>query len=213
MLRLGQTYQVDQLRQEAVHRLSEEFPSTLDAWNTLSQHSWEQIQQPDKDKDYLALYVECANLARETGLTRLLPATFMETYHSFPLKEILRGVARPGGTLALSAENQQAHILGIEAMRTAYYQETFRYLDDHTLPSQGCTNLVSCKKFKMERKAEEWAPSRHLDVLQTWEESWGDRLCKKCAIVAEEKHNEGRRLVWAKLPSYFDLPPWEELNL
>lgn len=38
-----------------------------------------------------------------------------------------------------------------------------------------------------------------------------DKLCKSCAQEARGRHDAGRQLMWDNLPSYFGLPPGEDL--
>lgn len=58
------------------------------------------------------------------------------------------------------------------------------------------------------------------DLLDTWDD-YADsetgkvrlgELCSPCKEHASKAHGEGRKTVWAALPTYFQLPAWEDLK-
>ena len=45
-----------------------------------------------------------------------------------------------------------------------------------------------------------------------WEaRDWKKGLCVLCADIGKKSYDEGRQLLWNKLPSFFGLPGWAEL--
>lgn len=49
-------------------------------------------------------------------------------------------------------------------------------------------------------------------ALAPWVDSDAEGLCDQCTEVAKDVFETGRRVIWDNLPSYFDLPKWEDLK-
>jgi len=91
---------------------------------------------------------------------------------------------------------------------------TFNWVVD-AQPSQFCLTRTHCIPKFSEILSElfDQAPGSNTFLLEIENLNTAliDELCASCAKEAKKKHDAGRRRMWAKLPSYFGLPPWEEL--
>lgn len=71
-----------------------------------------------------------ANLAREVGLTSILPAALYSACEIYSFVEILEGMHRDDGHyVVLSDENQKACLRGRERLIEAQHSQTFKWMD------------------------------------------------------------------------------------
>lgn len=114
-LRLGNKYDFQQSRSEALRRLKREYPVGTYALNDLlGRRSWKAIEFED------GLHHDVFNLARETGCLYLLTTVFLTMVGNTDncLQTILEGAERADGSVAsLSSEDQKICILGVERLR------------------------------------------------------------------------------------------------
>jgi hypothetical protein len=151
------------------------------------------------------MFLECANIARESSLLDPLPSLFVYLLE-VDVEDIIKGHPRADGCCALlSLPNQHSWILGFEALQKAQYEETFRYV--HMLPYPGCLAPGACTTFKAKQIQEYVAPPTTLAPVERWHESWHVQLYTTCRKFTKKSHSNGRRRVWASLPTLFDFPP------
>jgi len=202
ILRLSEKYQIDHLRDDTIFRLESEFPSTLKAVDT--RHAGCSIKL-----DCPAI-IDAIKLAREAGVLFILPFAFLQLA-SMDTRIILKGDRRDNDTVAvLSREDQEICLLGRDALRLAQENDMFGWLGG---PSPNCLTPHHCDRIKIGHGIQLWKPSC-LDLrLVKWNETdWKTGLCGPCSGIGEKAYEEGRQLVWNKLPSFFGLPDWAELE-
>lgn len=212
MVRLGEKYKIEYLREDGISRLCAEFHPTLEEWS--ASREWMLIEEPASPADRKAFFIDCANLALEANILRILPAIFLQIpwNRELDMKEILQGVPRADGSVAvLTEENKLACLTGVEKLRKAQLHHTFGFLLPDFLPSPQCTTEGLCRAFKQDRQFRYWGPPGQLKPVDAWDDGWDKELCGPCLKVAKDIHTEGCQHVWNHLPSYFGLPPWEEL--
>jgi hypothetical protein len=81
------------------------------------------------------------------------------------------------------------------------------------LPSQQCSSISICSHKKL-LVAQLLFPTidGHLHQLGPWDQESKTPLCKPCFDSLNVAYEKARQKLWDDLPSFFGLPPWEELK-
>jgi hypothetical protein len=206
-VRLGRKYEIHQLRDEAINRLCRVYPIRLKKWLSMEDKFTHIIPED-------TVHLDVIHLAQENDLPYLLPAAFLLCYDTFTHQQMLEGVHRNDGTLAvLSAEDQRMITLGWHALIAEQFKETYKWMD--TAEDEGlfkkCTSPEECNAARRENYYCTFYPAPDLKALDDWDEDWADELCDSCAAVSIRQHKKGRTNIWNELPSFFGLPPWAEM--
>lgn len=204
-LRLGQKYYIEVLKTEATSRLTHEFPSSLDAWDSLVENSM--IEQDG------CLYVDAINLARETGcLALILPMTFYNLFSSQPIHKILAQGDRLDGSKGSLLFDEHLKVVSWWAQCVEEQKElTFRWLYASNTYTT-CTRARSCSDERFADAHENFLPIPRVFGLESWA-TWSQdfEMCLNCTATAKDIHEQGRREFWAKLPGLVGLPGWDQL--
>ncbi|KII91856.1 hypothetical protein PLICRDRAFT_136372 [Plicaturopsis crispa FD-325 SS-3] len=211
-LRLGKKYDIQHIHDEAMLRLTTDYPSTLEAYDSSSRlHRLECTSHAE---------LFAMNLARETQTLQIIPAA-MYTFASYrSLRDIMRCADRDSRTIgdstlaaSLSPENSRACLVGREDLMDAQLEHTFSWLAKP--PTAGrCGYPVRCMDERRRILAEMMVSPIILTALNEWDEEpskEGLNLCHSCRAEAQIAHNSGRQAIWDALPSYFGLPRWDAL--
>jgi hypothetical protein len=105
-------------------------------------------------------------------------------------------------------------VLGRDKLIQAYHDVLKGWVREKVLlPSQQCSSISICSHKKL-LASQSLFPTIDGGIhnLGPWDQNSKTQLCKPCLdslIVAYEK---AREELWADLPSFFGLPPWEELK-
>jgi hypothetical protein len=205
ILRLSRKYQIDYLRNDSVSRLKNMFPSTLDA--AVRRYDGTEVKvSPDH-------IIDAINLAKETGIRSILPFAFFSMMF-LETEVILKGVSRSDGTVAvLSRTDQELVLLAKDPFRLAQENDTFRWLEGVNVPSRDCSAPYVCARVKDKCMIHLWRSPFPAPILPwlRWETLHRKGLCLSCWAIGEKCYEEGRQLVWNKLPSFFGLPDWADL--
>lgn len=204
MLRIGKKYKLNHLHDEAITRLQSEFPSTLENWEVMSPEYTHIVLQK-------GILFDIVNLATECGVWSIFPAAYYLCVQD--LDPLLSGEQRDDGTVArLPFSIQKACILGREKILIAQAEHTLGWLDDEEI-SDRCENPMACARACLEISRCIWKPMPDVSRgLEKWSDVKTDGLCRSCREDAKEIHQDGRQKMWEMLPSFFDLPDWEELK-
>jgi len=166
--------------------------------------------------DARADYLDVVHLVKEIRLPRFLPAAFLQ-YITFDdiFECVLEGGERDDGSHAvLSGEEQKICLLGWKNVVDMQAKTTYAWRGGtgrFALYKATCTAPGTCASV---RKRLSWGP---LNVFPEcgpfipWDNDWVAGMCSACVAVAKESHNLGHEEAWARLPSMFGLPSWEEL--
>jgi hypothetical protein len=209
-LQLGSKYAIDQMRDEAIQRLSYEFPSRLQDFDELGDQLLLIEELP-------GLYYDVIKLARNHNIPSILPLAlyFCVACEDFQPELILRGILREDGTLAtLSSDDQQACLTGYYNLIRAQAAETFTWLEPNQNAAlfRQCYTPKTCARTRAKLLQGLWHPWPRCIALGSWDDEWGNDMCKICTSQAITHHNIGRKKIWEKLPSLFGLPIWDELT-
>ena len=222
MLRLGTKYQIDHLRESAILRLQEVFPTTLETFRN-SYTDCNITASPPNGTLCLNASIEITakdsiaviNLARSFNLPHLLPAAFYICAQLQPTT-LVNGVKDADGTLwKLSQSDLQRCLEGQENLRVAAFYQCRPILN--STPSAACLSRSSCLHLLQSCKAnllktKYITRTNGLDGPQ-WIEMLS--LCQNCHDEFLASHNAQRNTVWKALPSsrFFNLHiKWPPVN-
>lgn len=81
------------------------------------------------------------------------------------------------------------------------------------LPSQQCSSISICSHQKLLASQSLFLiTDGDIKCLQPWNQDSKTQLCKPCLDSLIAAYEKARRKLWDDLPSFFGLPPWEELK-
>lgn len=203
LLRLGKKYEFDHLRDVALLRLTSEFPTQLEEWDTLPDRFTHIVDRKGLLFDVISLAIEC-------GVQSILPTAYFLAADNVVL--ILSGQERDDGTIAqLPPVAQKACLLGREKLIIALADDTYEWLNGEKI-CEDCES-TSCEKACLKMIQNIWRPRPDPTIaLKKWLDVEVVGLCYLCLPEAEEIHEAGRYNLWYKLPSLFDLPSWSGLT-
>ncbi|KAJ7778504.1 hypothetical protein B0H16DRAFT_1503779, partial [Mycena metata] len=186
-----------------------ENPTTLDEYDAL------------QDGSSLYLAIRRGRLTRSCGdrhcwpvehnLLAVLPCALLRVILCHPLERIFDGAHGNGGfNPTLSVSDQQLCILasekGVEAQWSQDRMWSWFSSDER---SQGCIagNQCAVRKRRLFRQVvRQGVPFAPFQMTSC------SGLCPQCNALHLEILAEGRKKLWENLPSFFDLPPWDELK-
>ncbi|KAJ7633425.1 hypothetical protein DFH06DRAFT_1004367 [Mycena polygramma] len=206
ILRLSTKYNVDFLRRRALAHISSLYPTTLQEWDQRKDTAMEVFNA----RPFAVLL-----LAKETGHQALLPACMYLCADSVDINDILDGLTSIDGKhLELDWPDKRSCIRGRQNLLLALRAEVFAFLTG-SLTIHNCTSVQRCDSAKLR-----WLQSLEaslgngcpgiFSIKFPWP-SFRKAVCENCYCASYANSNQQRQLIWDKLPSYFDMPPWEEL--
>ncbi|KAJ6616627.1 hypothetical protein B0H10DRAFT_1799065 [Mycena sp. CBHHK59/15] len=207
ILRLSTKYNVDFLRRRALAHISSLYPTTLQEWDQRKDTSMEVFNA----RPFAVLL-----LAKETGHQALLPACMYLCADSVDINDILDGLKSIDGKhLELDWPDKRACIRGRQNLLLALRSEVFAFLTG-SLAIPNCVSPQRCDSSKLR-----WLQSLEaslgngcpgiFSIKFPWV-SFRKAVCDNCYTASYTNSNTQRQFIWDKLPSYFDMPPWEELS-
>ncbi|KAF7299315.1 BTB domain-containing protein [Mycena indigotica] len=214
ILRLSKKYDIPLPRSDCVRRLKCEFPTTLAEHDQLDT-GWMHIEIPG-DLSITQALVHLVNLAREVGLFSILPLLLYdiiiaaepgENDHDNP--NVLHHALRK-----LSTADEIACLRFHVRLMQPYHQTPLKWIE--SVPCVECTAAPKCSvKIDLLLGLALNAPNALIhEFLTQWDshDDWSSKVCEKCLIVAKAVHETARQKFWDRLPSFFELPEWEELR-
>ncbi|KAF6747893.1 hypothetical protein DFP72DRAFT_918092 [Ephemerocybe angulata] len=213
MMRMGLSYQIPQLCEEALERLTIELPTTLEEYDQRN-GVWTSIVEEK------GLLIKIVNLAHERGIHTILPAAYFRCLSD--MDAVLHGELldeEPGSPRSEAAclTAVRACVAGRESLYAAF-NRTFAWARE---VGESCDDEEQC--FYETRPwlcNDLWNPVPKVErVLLNWKHLTSKEfllactsLCEKCLKEAQEKFEVERPVTWKELPGYFGLPKWEDLN-
>lgn len=213
-LRLGNKYDIELLRDDALKRLHYEYPSTLEEYDNCNRGSM--IVQ-NSASDFIA-----ANLAHEQSLNSVLMIALYRCCASGCKGNV--GWLVDGGreddalgdnsTTKLSTDNLLECLKAWEPMKESQVLTTFVWTDFDRAGVEvdpDCTSPKNCAAVRKDLLLGLFYPHPHLSGLMTWntfhsnEMTGSLKMCSCCEAVAEEVHSLGRGDFWNELTSIFGL--------
>ncbi|KAF7297738.1 BTB domain-containing protein [Mycena kentingensis (nom. inval.)] len=205
VLRLSKKYDIPELRRQCVARLKDSFPSTLAGFDK----ALENLEAPS-NMSYIAFYAAVVNLARTVGLWSVLPPVFYSIATLF-LEDGMHSKELENLELA----DELVCFRGRSKMTALFpAQSPFKWMDPKSklIPCGQCKHQKSCQTAISDIRANILVGNQYLAwIAMPWSEYLEGKLCDKCIVAAQEVHENMREECWKALPSYFGLPPWDEL--
>ncbi|KAF7296476.1 BTB domain-containing protein [Mycena chlorophos] len=143
------------------------------------------------------------------GCLRRLKAEYPDSLaeHSALPKEVEAALS------TLRAEDRAACVLGHLKMIAAYTPHRWLKPEIH-IPCADCVQSDECDSARQDVLLKQAiAPLSIIGALfDEWDDDWSEDLCEACTRRAKQIFKETQEACWAKLPSYFGLPDWDELR-
>lgn len=164
-------------------------------------------------------FKKCCHLPTSTVLITLCvhcltlnPIQFWElsTQEDFAL-----GMAGEDGSLAkLNNDALRICIIGRRRIQEAVRLYTLSWLMKDTKISMHCANEGTCSGHKDDLIKSSFRSSTNLVwvALAKWKVEAHSLLCTSCSKEVQRLNQAGREKTWELLPSFFGLPPWDELK-
>ncbi|KZP11459.1 hypothetical protein FIBSPDRAFT_756717 [Athelia psychrophila] len=197
-LRLGNKYDIEVLRADALKRLFYEMPSVLEAYEARA--AWSMIRKDNKHTK-----LDMANLAREQNLLSALPIAWYRCCWAWHL---------PASMFKTKLNTQDAIICATSYVPLMKLQQetTFSWITFPPSKYPRCQKNAICRAARSELAIKMFFPVATLTCLERWDQAWGGDMCSVCVKIAMAEHDDGRRRFWEALPGIFGLHGWEELN-
>ncbi|KAJ7151984.1 hypothetical protein C8R46DRAFT_1357602 [Mycena filopes] len=202
-LRLGRKYAMKPLYDSALARIAFSFPTTLEEFLNSDKNESILFKDALGISRSLGIVVNTVVIVRELDLLHLLPAAF------WLLSTTPERLAEDDAGLLL-ASDKRTFLLAAQPLRVAYADYLFGWLDESVVSSPDCSMPQTCRTAKTRYSLKLWRPPG-LRLRISWQPSAEKGLCSSCITVAKKHHRDGQKRLWKELPSFFGLPPWEEL--
>ena len=202
-LRLGKKFEIYTLFNEACTRMKECYSLKLPASSSLGR--MQRCRLAGRDRlDYQLL-----NIAREVGITTLLPVALYICSRSATIEEIVDGYSSEGTVYRLDPINRRACIIGrdkyslltntaFEGLLSAKQDRYMSYNSRFPCKSKQCVLWYCITPL----------PS---DPFATWDTGWDSKFCDECVAGLKREYEQCRKKAWNLLPSVFGLGNWEEV--
>ncbi|KAF8183808.1 hypothetical protein K438DRAFT_1838651 [Mycena galopus ATCC 62051] len=203
IIRVGRKHDFKNLLAAVVQHLTYENPTTLEElyealWTENHGYSTSKYQVTEGS------IFEIITLAKENGLFTMLPCAYLRGIRYFSHEQILKGICWNGCSIVFSVEAQHLCILGNEKYwgpngKTKIFMNIW-------ISVLSVVQTIENARSKRSLFLRLWYVSGLFDSHQK------PPLCDACALRHTEIMAQGRKKLWENLSSFFDLPPWAELQ-
>lgn len=204
-LRLGNKYDIEVLRDEALKRLFYELPTDF--------HSLTKLDSFSMIENVVWWELDLVNIAREQGLRSALPMAMYCCCNIWHQDEIPGGILRDDGTRCLlSLEDERTCVMAYMPLMKLQGETTYAWLTHPGSKYPECKTPSKCISRRKTLAIEMFFPLAEIICLNSWKKAWETHMCSVCVKIAKTEHEDGRRRCWEALPGIFGFPEWEELN-
>ncbi|KAJ7220178.1 hypothetical protein GGX14DRAFT_585933 [Mycena pura] len=216
-LRLGRKYKAREFEGNALDVLESQFPHdlpTLDKMENKLRLDWIAAAP--------GVHIDLLNLAYENGVHTCIPMMAFHCLSLYSLSQLFSGTERDDGSHAMLPEQTKLTLaLAIEAI-ILFHRDNLKWLrkKGEIIPVRNCPNPARCERERKDMcligstgvrmnvsyMLEEWGK------VQVDGGSWGNGLCADCKKAARAEYNAGRVRLWEKLPTFFGLSEWQNLQ-
>ncbi|KAK7049039.1 BTB domain-containing protein [Favolaschia claudopus] len=208
LLRMGRKYDLPDLSDSAVKRLTSIFPS-----------NFEDFERNEREPVYTSIEhqtgieFDIIALAREFNIMTILPAVFYCIIRPQSiLPKLCQGEKRPNGTIALlSREDLTRCVVAREKLLGEQFRQgrTFGWVRKWPYPN--CRTGSNCHKNRLVLHSS-FIDLAYIDAFADSKDVLDFDFCPHCLGCLEECMGNGRKMMWDMLPGFFDLPAWDELK-
>lgn len=203
-LRLGRKYDIPLLLDEAITRVTYEFPSTLVEFD-----GNEACAMIDAS---ITMAIDITRLGRDNNLLSVVPSALFICSIDSEFDVIFDGLIGSDGIRStLSLDDQRACILGWRRLIEMQREKTLAWMGPS--PITNCTSPTRCseKRSALRNVDQHLYPVPKFEALGPWDGTWTQGMCTVCEKNAKTSHQRGRKAVWNELPLVFGLAGWDEL--
>ncbi|KIM44192.1 hypothetical protein M413DRAFT_376539 [Hebeloma cylindrosporum] len=206
ILRFGKKYEIDHLCKEGLERLPFDFANTL--------QKWDMSFDEDPQTDYSLQVHNVLQLGCELSILSCLPTAYLMFVAHSNLDTIMKRSTDYGG--AMDRQIISRSVLGRDKLIQAYLEVLKGWAQERLLtPSQQCSSTSFCSHKKLLASQSLFSTGDgKISLLEPWRvvETSNFLLCEPCLESLRVPYQKARQGLWADLPSFFGLPPWEELK-
>ncbi|TCD60632.1 hypothetical protein EIP91_009749 [Steccherinum ochraceum] len=217
MIRLGTKYKLQHVRNEAIRRLNQCFPVTLEDFKV---HYTMNALYHSPDPDFTDIFphssvsisaegcIHVIHLAWSLDLHTILPGAFYVCAQLSEAKKFHGYYDREQSKRwKLSAKDQERCSNGTKQLRQALTRSFEALLDG---PSEDCTSRKTCTTHMKQNLRSFWKTRVHhtnalLDADRVDSEV-SKPLCESCTAHLKSSYEVQRCITWKELRGYFDLP-------
>ncbi|KAJ6514919.1 hypothetical protein C8R47DRAFT_961428 [Mycena vitilis] len=202
LLRLGRKYQFKDLLDSVVGRVIHANPTTLEAYDAIrvGKVPPESIDRSD--------WFDMVTLASENNIMSALPCAYFKLASTFAPATLFEGIKRPDGSMAsLSLGDLRRCVAGREKLITKQFKAGYQLGCLHRWKPPRCAR-TTCLSWREDLLAAYM--DRAIVAFRTLD--FGVGFCPLCGQYARESYETGRKKLWEDLPSFFDLPAWDQLK-
>ncbi|KAF5329150.1 hypothetical protein D9611_013173 [Ephemerocybe angulata] len=199
ILRLSTKYILKPLRTRCITLLTSKFPSTFASYCTKS-------TTPSLHERYKSdTVMRAVTLAKETNVPTILPYAYY-CVARMSMKRLMK--EREGD---LGWKEKCLCMVGRERLRWAEMSVSHSFLLVFQRSST-CTTLTCAHTRGPHAEWHLLEAGKSPNPLRAFVRWPQLNVCKDCEVYCQGVHLAGRRDVWKRLPSFFDLPAWEVLE-
>ncbi|KAI5896291.1 uncharacterized protein SCHCODRAFT_01170455 [Schizophyllum commune H4-8] len=205
-LHMGHKYLIPSLWNDAIRRLRHEFPSALEDYQDTRKYDERHGFTIDEGETLSDL----VNVAQEMGIQSILPALLCHLVSTSSLDSLSSDYS------PLSLDTRIVLLTGRAKLKSAALRAQY------TCRTGRSTHCIRAKCIEGHSRLQAALLCRVAlsDGVITGFEEWTDRdarlygreLCEECVLQVQILTEETQRRLWERLPSFFGLPDWEDLE-
>ncbi|KAI5831674.1 hypothetical protein K523DRAFT_299908 [Schizophyllum commune Tattone D] len=205
-LHMGHKYLIPSLWNDAIRRLRHEFPSALEDYQDTRKYDERHGFTIDEGETLSDL----VNVAQEMGIQSILPALLCHLVSMSSLDALSSDYS------PLSPDTRIVLLTGRAKLKSAALRAQY------TCRTGRSTHCIRAKCIEGHSRLQAALLCRVAlsDGVITGFEEWTDRdarlygreLCEECVLQVQILTEETQRRLWERLPSFFGLPDWEDLE-
>ncbi|KAH6907635.1 hypothetical protein BKA70DRAFT_1563108 [Coprinopsis sp. MPI-PUGE-AT-0042] len=214
LITLGDKYNFEHLLKEALGQFDASFPRqfTIFASNEFPKTGF----QLDSDASLCGI----VQLAHRFKIETSLPALyyFILIQDGYPAILHTGSTSVSGRQTELNPDTKALLIAGRDRIFEGMAKHQFRWLwhDSRLIPSLECPRPGNCRNALEALMLYLWRPlpklKRALQSHDSLKAHIAAVLCPTCTAVSRTEFKKGQKVFWTELPTYFNLPPWEQLS-
>ncbi|KAJ6519026.1 hypothetical protein C8R45DRAFT_950044 [Mycena sanguinolenta] len=208
-IRLGRKYNLENVLDLAVARVTAVCPTTLREFDTLvdaGTRSWNTIEW------YYGIEFDMVTLLSENKIRSALPCAYYRAVRH-PQKALFDGLAKGDGTcISLSQSDMRRCAIGYHTLSHKQFEPGYPLGWARKWEFTDCNSSVVCRSLRehiLKGCKEDygvWAL-----VGPSWLSLSDIGFCAACRQHATKSLAAGKKKIWQELPQIFDLSPWSEL--
>lgn len=208
---MSDKYLAIKLRKRVLDRLSQDFPTTLDAWDSsINEEAFATVDGGSRD---LAFMNAIVNIFSDIdAATSLLPSAIFRCVTRQSPASLMHGQNHPlQDNVMLNPSAQATTILAWDRINQYMAARLHQWL---LVDANFDCFSTSCHVERLELYASwahgTWWPD-DVGFLQPWRGRWGANLCGSCAEGLKKVFDMERKTLWSMLPYLCGMKEWDKL--